>query len=461
VKYIAPAHSHTTVDTFATVTRDEIVEVSNELLSRPAIAITERERIFRIECAGLDWDVGVVVYEPEDSRLIPVGADGKKIGMFLLHGGEGDFKSMQPQATLLASRFGYRVVSATFPGRLYLDDPSRDWPGDTISDDGVVRTPIWQLGEYVGTDQYDVIEDDSMRARYGRRTLAKAKPDSVFRDRLAASPLAMEVAFATAMTNELPESEFSIYVHGHSTGGPYQFMMSQRVPNIEGVLAIENSPFGYINERKHQWSGALGKASNRKRNSQTEESRKDPFDVLSIRTWRDTARYAGAEALGRHGPDALLRLPMIMEDVLDGWQIEKKRPQFKCEYLVTWNIVESLAEAAKHTASRLGLGSDETESLVSRYVGMCSELIGPNIKSVPNVLFGISGNSRDHSPEVYEDVILPMFAAMDPAPLATVTRFQAGRHYYISEEEDLPLGIAPAVFMSWDTAIRTGYFLAR
>ncbi len=381
--------------------------------------------------------------------------------MFLLHGGEGDFKSMQLQARLLAARFGYRVVSATFPGRLYLDDPSRDWPGDTISDEGVVRTPMWKLGEYVGPDQYDVIEDDSMRARYGRRTLAKAKPGSVFRDRLAASPLAMEAAFTTAMTSELPEDEFSIYVHGHSTGGPFQFMMSQRVPNIEGVLALESSPFGYINERKHAWSGALGMPSSQELGTLTQGSRQDPFDVLSIRTWRDSARYAGPAALGRHGPDALNRLPMLMEDVFDGWQTERKRPQFKCEYPVTWNIVESLAEAAKHTASRLGLGSDETEDLVSRYVGMCSQLVGPDIKRVPNILFGISGNSSDHDPQVYEDVILPMFAAMRPAPLTTVTQFRAGTHYYISAEENLPHGIAPAVFMSWDTAIRSGYFLAR
>lgn len=459
--HVLPSRSHTTVDTFASVSRDEIVEASGELLSGPAVAITERERVFRIECAGLDWDIGIVVYEPEDPRLIPVGADGKKVGMFLLHGGEGDFKSMQLQATLLASRFGYRVVSATFPGRLYLDDPSRDWPGDTIRDEGVVRTPIWKRGENIGSDQYDVIEDASMRARYGRRTLAKAKPGSVFRDRLAASPLAMEVAFRTAMIDELPESEFSIYLHGHSTGGPYQFMMSQRVPNIEGVLALESSPFGYINERKHAWSGAVGRASDQELGTLTQGTRQDPFDVLSIRTWRDSARYAGPEALGRHGPNALLRLPMLMEDVLDGWQTERKRPQFKGEYLITWNIVESLAEAAKHTALRLGLGSDDTEDLVSRYVGMCSELIGLGIKRVPNILFGISGNSRDHSPQVYEDVILPMFAAMEPAPLATVTQFRAGSHYYISEEEDLPLGIAPAVFKSWDTAIRTGYFLAR
>jgi len=30
---------------------------------------------------------------------------------------------------------------------------------------------------------------------------------------------------------------FSIYVHGHSTGGPYVSMLSQRIPNIAGVIA--------------------------------------------------------------------------------------------------------------------------------------------------------------------------------------------------------------------------------
>ena len=57
------------------------------------------------------------------------GADGKRIGIFLLHGGAGDFKTMAGRAAMLASKFGYRVLSGTFPGRFYFDDPSRDWPG--------------------------------------------------------------------------------------------------------------------------------------------------------------------------------------------------------------------------------------------------------------------------------------------------------------------------------------------
>ena len=67
----------------------------------------------------------------------------------------------------------------------------------------------------------------------------------------------------------------------------------------------------------------------------------------------------------------------------------------------------------------------------------------------------------DHKPAVYEEVILPMFARMQPSPLVTVTHFQAGTHDYAAPEDDLPLGIAPAVFQSWDDAIKGGYFLKR
>ena len=443
--YQRPATSHTTVDTFTVVGRAEIVRASDELLAEKELPLVQREDIFAIDVAGLSWDVGVMVYQPADESLIPRGADGKKIGVFLLHGGAGDYKSMETRAQFMASRLGYRVVSGTFPGRLYLDDESRDWPGDTINPDGTVRTPLWKRGEYVTPDQYDVQQDESMRARYGRRTVAKARPGTRFKDRLAASPIALEAACKAAMQRHFGEDEFSIYVHGHSTGGPLQFMMSQRVPNIAGVLAIENSSFGYINAAKHAWSGL--------------KQRTDPFDELVIRSWRDIARYAGAEALADEGAAALARLPWLMEDVLDSWESERHRPQFKCEYLVTWNIVDSLADAARHTADRLGLDDAETVALVEHHVGLTRELPRSHGKPVPNVLFGISINSPDHKPQVYEDEILPRFAAMDPAPLVTVTRFEAGTHSYNTAEEGLPFGIAPAVFRSWDQAIRGGYFL--
>ncbi len=345
---------------------------------------------------------------------------------------------------MLASRFGYRVVSGTFPGRFHFDDPDHDWPGDTIEPDGSVRTPVWKRGETITADQYDVVVDESMRQRYGRRTLAKARPGSLFLDRLAASPLAMEAACREMMLRHLPSDDFSVYVHGHSTGGPLQFMMSQRVPNVRGVLAIENSAFGYINAAKHAWAGS--------------PARTDSFDELYIRTWRDLARYMGPEALGREGPGALRRLPWLMEDVFDAWETERRRPQFKCEYLVTWNITGALEDAARHTARRLGLSGGETDDLVAHYIGFTRELRGPGARPVPNVLFGISSNSPDHPPQVYEEAILPLFAAMDPAPLVTVTRFGAGIHAYATPEDGLPHGIAPTVFASWDDAIRGGYF---
>ena len=80
------------------------------------------------------------------------------------------------------------------------------------------------------------------------------------------------------------------------------------------------------------------------------------------------------------------------------------RPQFKAEYIVTHNIVGSLTEAAQASAKRLDMSPKETESLVKRYLGYPRELSGPGTKSLPPFLFGISLNSRDHSPEVYKEV---------------------------------------------------------
>ena len=146
------------------------------VLAKPDLPLRQTEDIFRIQALGLDWDMGVTVYEPADPAQIARGADGKKIGIFLLHGGSGDYKSMEPIAKLFAGKFGCKAVAMTFPGRLYLDDPSRDWPGDTIHPDGTVRTPIWLKGEHITPDQYEVVRDTSMRMRYGTRTVARAKP---------------------------------------------------------------------------------------------------------------------------------------------------------------------------------------------------------------------------------------------------------------------------------------------
>ena len=150
--------------------REEVLATSDAVLARPASAVKEAEDIFRLSAFGLEWDIGVRVYTPQPEASIARGADSKKVGIFLLHGGAGDYKSMERFALLFAEKFGFKVVTMTFPGRLYLDDESRDWPGDTMKPDGSVRTPIWQRGEYVTLDQYVLVKDAGKRLKYGTRT---------------------------------------------------------------------------------------------------------------------------------------------------------------------------------------------------------------------------------------------------------------------------------------------------
>ncbi|HEX2727946.1 MAG TPA: hypothetical protein VHN20_19150 [Beijerinckiaceae bacterium] len=448
------------------VAYEDLVAATKEVMSRPGVPTKGAEGfvedVFRINAVGMDWDIGVAVYEPSDPARVAVGADGKKIGIFLLHGGSGDFKSMHPQASVLSQKFGYKVVTMTFPGRHYLQDASREWPGHTVEKDGSVRTPIWVKDELITRDQYDVVEDRTKRPRYGTRRLAQAKPGTLFYYRMAGWPIAFEEGGKEAMRRHFALAEYSIYVHGHSTGGPFVNMLSQRVPNVAGVLAIENSPFGYINRAKHAWSGELGKIKGYQLVESAKQlpSRADPFEELYIRSWRDSARYVGPELLGKEGPQALMRLPMVMEDILDGWDKAQKRPQFKAEYLVTHAIDGSLEKAARVTAERLKLGEADTQALVARYVGLTRELEGPGVKPVPANLFMISAHSRDHSREVYEEVIMPLYRKMNPAPKVALVQFDAGKHGYMSGEDDegLDLGIGPAVFKVWDEAIKGGWF---
>ena len=444
----------------ATWPREQVIATSDAVLAKPAGEVNESEDIFRLSALGLDWDIGVRVYQPQPTANIARGADGKSVGIFLLHGGAGDYKSMEKFALLFAEKFAFKVVTMTFPGRLYLDDPSRDWPGDTIDPDGSVRTPIWERGEYVTPDQYELVRDTGKRMKYGTRTSARAMPGTRFYDRMSSWPRAFEEGMKEACRRHFPAGEFSIYVHGHSTGGPYVSLLSQRVENIAGVIAIENSTFGFINEKKHQWGGHVGRIEGFAAAApKSAESWQDPFNDLYIRTWRDLARYRGSEALGQEGPAALMRLPWLMEEVLDAWDVARKRPQFKAEYMITHNIVGALSEAARAAAARLKLSADESDKLVAHYLGYTRPLAGPGVKPVPPFLFVISKDSRDHSPEVYREVIIPMFQAIDPAPRVHVTRFGAGVHTYTKPEPGLPVGIAPAAAQFYHDAITGGFFV--
>jgi hypothetical protein len=442
--------------------RDQVLAASDRVLALPRLDVDVTEDVFRIHRLGFDWDIGVQVWSPRRSEGVARGADGKQVGVFLTHGGSGDFKSMASFAALFAERFAFKVVVFTFPGRLYLDDPSRDWPDDTMRPDGTVRTPIWLKGEIITPDQYELVRDTSKQMKYGTRTHARAKPGTRFYERMAAWPVAFEDGMKEACRRHFPTGDTSIYVHGHSTGGPYVSMLSQRVPNIAGVLAIENSTFGYINEQKHQWGGHVGKIDGYAAVAPKSNVKwPDPFTDLYIRTWRDLARYRGPEALGQEGPLALMRLPSLMEEILDAWETAKRRPQFKAEYMITHNILGSLEAAARTAAARLALGPDETLELVEHYRGYTRELRGPGVKPVPPFLFVISKDSRDHSPEVYAEVIVPAFKAMSPAPRVAVTRMMAGVHAYTKPELGLPVGIAPAAALHFNDAIMGGYFVPR
>ena len=424
----------------AEISREEILQTSEAVLARPDIPLDIREEIFRIRVLEMDWDMGAMVYEPKDPSQIPRGPDGRKLGIFLLHGGSGDHRETQVVANLLAGKFGFKVVSMTYPGRLYLLDPSRNWPGDTIKPDGTVRTPIWEKNELITGDQYEVVEDKSMMERYGTVILACAKEDTPFYDRMAGWPVAFEEAGRDLMGRHFPAGEFSIYMHGRSTGGPFAFMLTQRVSNISGFLGMESSPFGYIYARQINQSWHL------------------PFNCLKIRTWRDIARYEGPEALDRDGPEALKRLPMLMERVFARWERDTYKPLFKAEYPIHLNGVEALAAAAQATARRLDLSAGETEELVRQYKGYTRELSGEGVSPFPPAILGTALSSRDHSPKIYQEVVLPMFAAMDPAPKVHLVRFGAGVHTFFASERDLPLGVAPAVAQLWYEAIMEGYY---
>lgn len=426
------------------ISRDEILQTSKEVLARASFPLTRAKERFRLSVLGMDWDFGVVTLQPTQPSDAAVGADGKSVGILLLHGGAGDFKTMEPLAELLAGRFGFKVLLGTYPGRYYFPDPDRDWPGDTINPDGSVRTPIWKVGETIGPDQYDVVSDRSLEARYGTRTLARAKPGTTFYHRLAAWPAAFEEGMIEACRRYLPSEQYSVYAEGHSTGGPLICMLSQRIPNLAGVVATEASPFGRISAERDKWDQGV--------------VRKDRFDELYIRTWRDLAKYAGPEALSTVGPEALLRLPSLMEQILNTWETAKRRPQFKCEYILTQGNVASLTEAATVTAARLGLDADQTAQLVDRFVGFSRELSASAAKPVPPFLISIAKSSRDHTPEIYRNVILPAMATIDPAPKTSLTRFEAGVHSFWKAEPELPMGIAPAVADLWRQAIVGGYF---
>jgi pimeloyl-ACP methyl ester carboxylesterase len=418
------------------VSREQIVKSSQSVLSMPDIKIKQREDVFRVDALGMDWDIGSMVYEPEDPAKIAIGPDGKKVGIFLMHGGTGDYTSLDGVARTIAAKFGFKVTSMTFPGRLYLNDPSRKWPGDSVNHDGSARTPLWKKDLVITRDQYDIVKDTSQRAKYGTFISLKAKEGTEFYYRMAAWPVAFDEAMREANRRQFPVNEYSVYIHGHSTGGPFAMIASQRVPNIVGILGYGTSPFGYMYP-------ATGKGT-----------WKFPFNYLRMRTWVDDARYT-EEDLGKKG----YSWPLLMETVFERCDVSKTQANFKAEDFIHKNSTKSLEDAARVMAKRLNLDAKGTEALVQRYAGYLREMSGPGTKPVPPFL-SIHGGEDDTVTYQHVQKVMPMFAAMKPAPKVNPVLLETGVHMWgYMTDKDLPQGVSPAVAALWKDAIKGGYFL--
>ena len=66
----------------SSVSREEVLKLHHEVATRPSFPTRIYEDVFRIQSLELDWDIGIVIYEPQDLTSIPTGPDGKKVGVF-------------------------------------------------------------------------------------------------------------------------------------------------------------------------------------------------------------------------------------------------------------------------------------------------------------------------------------------------------------------------------------------
>jgi pimeloyl-ACP methyl ester carboxylesterase len=419
------------------VSRDEVSLLADQVMGLPSIPVIVREDVFRLAALQMEWDIGVTIYEPHESAKVAIGPDGKRVGIYLLHGGVSDFKSVERVARLLPEKFGFKVATLTFPGRFYLLDPKRDWPGEVENPDGTARTPLWTKETNITADQYVKVQDTSKRAAYGTVISLRAKEGTEFYHRMAAWPAAFEKAVKETARRQFPEDEFSIYIHGHSTGGPFAMMASQRIANIAGLIGYGSSPFGYMYPLVTGGDGW-----------------DFPFNQLRLRTWRDTARYL-YEGLKDKG----IGLPMLVELTFERWENARKRPNFKAEDFIHKNSLPALEAAARAAAARLKMSGAETAALVRRYLGYTRERSGAGVKPVPPFL-SIHGRDDDTVTLQRCQRSLPLFEKLHPPPKVRAVSLGAGVHTWSWTDEQLPQGIVPPVAKLWHDAIMNGFFLA-
>jgi len=419
----------------------DLVAATDRVEAERGLEVAVRDEVLTVAALELEWEIATAVVEPAEPSAIAQGADGKRVGVILLHGAMGDHRDMLPTARFLARHYGYRVSVMSYPGRYYLPDPAGQWPGDTIMPDGKLRTPMWHRRYPIHDDEYEVVTDRSdpvRRAKWGTLTFAAARPGTPFHERMAAWPAAFEAALVELARRDLPASDFSVYVHGHSTGGPFAHMILQRIENAVGLLGAETSSFPYI------FRAGIGM------------DWPYPFNYLAILSWRNIAMYAGPE----HGAELQWRLPWVMEEVLEEWEEQKTRPFFKAEYFFNYAATAELEACARTAAARLKMGRAAEEELVRHYRGYSRELPAAESRPVPPLLLGIVKGSRDHTVERYDRVVLPMLRDIEPRPKVALVQYGGGVHQYGKAVPNLPLGALPAIAETWDRAIHEGFFVS-
>ncbi len=76
------------------------------------------------------------------------------------------------------------------------------------------------------------------------------------------------------------------------------------------------------------------------------------------------------------GPEALLNLPVLIEEVLAGSEKGDPGPSIKAQTPVHFGSTHQLAQAARAAAKRLKLNAEETQDLINQYVFYSRELWG-------------------------------------------------------------------------------------
>lgn len=419
-----------------------LAAASADVLGRPDVPYDRRDEHFRIECAGMPWDVAGALYAPRTGHELR-GADGRAVGALLLHGGGSDHRFLDNLATILAGKLGIKTLTLTYPGHWYFDSDDHEWPGEPLDDGtGQPRLPIWDRKDPIGHDEYDIVmsaDDPVLRANGGTAFFLAARPGTQFYRRQAAWPLAYEAAYLDACHRNFPEDDFTLYLHGHSTGGPQAHMLLQRISNARGLIGMESSSFGIIKKRMDP-PGSGGEQF--------------PFNYLTMRTWRDTARYLGSET----GDMAKRHLPLLMEQVFEAWERRTGDPGFKSEQFIQFAGEKALTAAANAVADDLGYPDDERRALVERYLGYTKPLPAPGHPPVPPLIYIINEGSRDHRLDNYTNVLLPTLQTFDPVPKAQVYHLLAGVHNYNTATPELPRGVAAVGAKIWFDAITTGYY---